>query len=92
MRDKDDVGGSAPLRGVARKQLARPHGEDAGIADFAEGELLLGRGEPTAVGPVSFDAKGDLRTPRVAWFRWINGRYTEIDPATLLPPVLNTTP
>ena len=46
----------------------------------------------TAVGEVSFDAKGDLRQPKLAWFKWVNGRYTEIDPATLEPPVLDTTP
>lgn len=46
----------------------------------------------TAVGEVSFDAKGDLRQPKLAWFKWIKGRYVEIDPATLEPPILDTTP
>lgn len=46
----------------------------------------------TIVGAISFDAKGDLRNPMTAWFRWVDGRYVEIDPATLQPPVPDTTP
>ena len=46
----------------------------------------------TVVGPVSFDAKGDLTAPAIALFRWIDGRYVEVDPKTLQPPVLDTTP
>ena len=46
----------------------------------------------TVVGPVSFDAKGDLTNPAIAWFRWIDGRYVEVDPRTLQPPILDTTP
>ena len=46
----------------------------------------------TVLGPVSFDAKGDLKAPRIAWFRWIDGRIAEVDPATLLPPEIDTTP
>lgn len=46
----------------------------------------------TVTGNVSFDAKGDLTSPRFAWFKWIDGRYAEIDPATLAPPVIDTTP
>lgn len=46
----------------------------------------------TVVGPVSFDAKGDLTQPATAWFKWIGGRYVEVDPKTLQPPVLDTTP
>ena len=54
--------------------------------------LRSGNRFDTAVGPVSFDIKGDLKDPRLAWFRWIEGRYVEIDPATLAPPILDTTP
>ncbi|MCA3556120.1 branched-chain amino acid ABC transporter substrate-binding protein [Aestuariivirga sp.] len=46
----------------------------------------------TVVGPVSFDSKGDLRTPSIAWFKWIDSRYVEVDPRTLEPPILDTTP
>lgn len=46
----------------------------------------------TILGSVSFDAKGDLKAPRIAWFRWIDGRIAEVDPATLLPPEIDTTP
>jgi branched-chain amino acid transport system substrate-binding protein len=46
----------------------------------------------TVVGPVSFDAKGDLANPAIAWFKWIDGRYVEVDPKTLQPPTLDTTP
>ncbi len=46
----------------------------------------------TVTGDIGFDPKGDLVNPRVAWFKWIDGRYAEIDPATLQPPQLDTTP
>lgn len=46
----------------------------------------------TAVGPVSFDSRGDLKDPAIAWFKWIDGRYVEVDPATLQPPIPDTTP
>jgi branched-chain amino acid transport system substrate-binding protein len=46
----------------------------------------------TVTGDIGFDNKGDLLNPRVAWFKWIDGRYAEIDPATLEPPLLDTTP
>lgn len=46
----------------------------------------------TVVGPVSFDANGDLANPAIAWFKWIDGRYVEVDPKTLVPPILDTTP
>lgn len=54
--------------------------------------LRAGNRVPTVAGDIRFDAKGDLADPRIAWFRWSDGRYAEIDPATLQPPVLNTTP
>jgi branched-chain amino acid transport system substrate-binding protein len=54
--------------------------------------LRSGTRIPTAAGEVSFNAKGDLVNPRYAWFKWIDGRYVEIDPATLEPPQLDTTP
>lgn len=31
----------------------------------------------TVTGEVSFDARGDLKDPQFAWFRWENGRYIE---------------
>ena len=46
----------------------------------------------TVVGPISFDAKGDLTNPAIAWFKWIDGRYVEIDPVTLAVPTPDTTP
>ena len=46
----------------------------------------------TVVGAVNFDAKGDLTNPAIAWFRWIDGRYVEVDPKTLQPPTVDTTP
>ena len=46
----------------------------------------------TVVGELSFDAKGDLKEPRFAWFRWSEGRYAEVDPQTLEPPEPVTSP
>ncbi len=54
--------------------------------------LRAGNRVQTVVGPLSFDAKGDLRDPLFAWFRWSKGRYAEIDPRTLEPPELVATP
>ena len=58
------------------------------IADW----LRAGNRVNTATGEIAFDAKGDLVNPRISWFKWSDGRYIEIDPATLEPPVLDTTP
>lgn len=46
----------------------------------------------TVTGEVAFDARGDLKEPVFAWFRWTEGRYEEIDPATLEPPEPSPTP
>jgi branched-chain amino acid transport system substrate-binding protein len=54
--------------------------------------LRAGNRVSTVVGDIRFDARGDLANPSFAWFRWIDGRYTEIDPATLAPPTPDTTP
>ena len=54
--------------------------------------LRAGNRVQTVVGPMSFDAKGDLRDPLLAWFRWSKGRYAEVDPRTLEPPALVATP
>jgi branched-chain amino acid transport system substrate-binding protein len=62
--------------------------ESARIAEW----LRAGNRFDTAVGSIAFDAKGDLKEPKVSWFRWIGGRYVEIDPATLAPPIIDTTP
>lgn len=62
--------------------------ESARVAEWLRG----GNRFDTIVGPVAFDAKGDLKEPKVAWFKWISGRYVEIDPATLAPPIIDTTP
>lgn len=62
--------------------------ESARLAEW----LRAGNRFDTAVGPIAFDLKGDLKEPKLAWFRWIGGRYVEIDPATLAPPILDTAP
>lgn len=54
--------------------------------------MRAGNRVKTVTGDIAFDNKGDLRDPQFAWFRWQDGRYAEIDPATLEPPVLTTTP
>jgi branched-chain amino acid transport system substrate-binding protein len=62
--------------------------DSARIAEW----LRAGNRVNTVTGEVTFDAKGDLKAPKIAWFKWIAGRYVEIDPATLEPPALSTTP
>jgi ABC-type branched-subunit amino acid transport system substrate-binding protein len=58
------------------------------IADW----LRAGNRVATVTGDVSFNPAGDLKQPNFAWFRWSDGRYGEIDPLTLEPPALTTTP
>jgi branched-chain amino acid transport system substrate-binding protein len=41
--------------------------------------LRAGNSVPTLLGPVSFDPKGDLKTPAFAWYRWIGGKYVQDD-------------
>jgi branched-chain amino acid transport system substrate-binding protein len=62
--------------------------DSAKIAEW----LRAGNRVNTVTGEVRFDSRGDLTDPRFAWFKWIDGRYVEIDPATLEPPLLDTTP
>jgi branched-chain amino acid transport system substrate-binding protein len=62
--------------------------DGARLAEWLRGGSRIG----TAVGQVSFDARGDLTNPAVAWLKWADGRYVPVDPATLAPPTLDTTP
>ena len=78
----------AAVQALAAAAEATGTTDSARIAEWLRG----GNRFDTAVGPVAFDPKGDLKEPRVAWFKWLDGRYVEIDPATLLPPILDTTP
>lgn len=52
--------------------------------------LRAGNPVQTVVGQMKFNAKGDLQDPLIAWFRWSDGRFAEIDPQTLQPPELVT--
>lgn len=78
----------AAVEAYAAAAVATSGTDSARIAQW----LRSGNRINTVTGEVSFDAKGDLRAPRVAWFKWTNSRYIEIDPATLEPPALSTTP
>jgi branched-chain amino acid transport system substrate-binding protein len=39
--------------------------------------LKSGKTFNTAMGPLSFDEKGDVRESRFVWYRWSNGKYSE---------------
>ena len=78
----------AAVQALAAAAEATGSMDSARLAEWLRG----GNRIDTVVGPVSFDAKGDLANPAIAWFKWIDGRYVEIDPATLAPPILDTTP
>lgn len=41
-------------------------------------ELKAGKKYNTVLGPISFDAKGDVTTPAYVWYRWSNGEYAQI--------------
>jgi branched-chain amino acid transport system substrate-binding protein len=40
--------------------------------------LKSGQSFSTALGPVSFDAKGDLLRQRFVWYKWSKGKYSEV--------------
>ena len=41
--------------------------------------LREGHAIATAIGNISFDAKGDVAKPSLTWYRWREGRFTEAD-------------
>ena len=93
-RDQDQNPEGFTLYAYAAVQALAAAAEATGTMDSTRlAEWLRGGNRfDTVVGPVTFDARGDLTNPAVAWFKWIDGRYVEIDPKTLAPPVLDTTP
>jgi branched-chain amino acid transport system substrate-binding protein len=38
----------------------------------------------TLLGPITFDAKGDIKDPRYVFYRWSNGAYAELPPGAKL--------
>lgn len=93
-RDKDQNPEGFTLYSYAAVQALAAAAEATGTLDSTRlAEWLRGGNRfDTVVGPVSFDARGDLANPAIAWFKWVDGRYVEVDPKTLQPPVLDTTP
>lgn len=93
-RDKDQNAEGFTLYAYAAVQALAAAAEATGTLDSTRlAEWLRGGNRfDTVIGPVSFDAKGDLAAPSIAWFKWIDGRYVEVDPGTLAPPILDTTP
>jgi branched-chain amino acid transport system substrate-binding protein len=93
-RDKDQNPEGFTLYAYAAVQALAAAAEATGTLDSSRmAEWLRGGNRfDTVVGPVSFDARGDLTNPTIAWFKWIDGRYVEVDPKTLAPPILDTTP
>jgi len=94
LRDKDQSAEGFTLYAYAAVQALAAAAEATGGLDSTSiAEWLRGGNRfDTVVGPVSFDPKGDLTAPAIAWFKWVDGRYVEVDPATLQPPILDTTP
>ena len=75
---------------AAARQVARATQTKAAMAWDRSGHRFAG--PAISYGAAIFDAKGDLVNPAIAWLKWEDGRYVAIDPATLAPPVLDTTP
>jgi branched-chain amino acid transport system substrate-binding protein len=93
-RDADQNPEGFTLYAYAAVQALAAAAEATGTLDSTRlAEWLRGGNRfDTVVGAVSFNAKGDLNAPSIAWFKWIDGRYVEVDPKTLAPPILDTTP
>ena len=50
----------------------------AGSIDTAKvGDALRGGTFDTVIGPLSFDAKGDLKNPEYVFYIWKDGKYAE---------------
>lgn len=94
MKAEDRTAEGFTLYAYAAVQALAAAAEATGSTDGARlAEWLRGGNRfDTVVGPVSFDAKGDLANPAIAWLKWVDGRYVTIDPATLAPPIIDTTP
>ena len=51
----------------------------AGSTDLAKVTAELQKGKyDTVIGPISFDAKGDVTTPAYVWYKWTNGSYAQV--------------
>lgn len=51
----------------------------AGSTDLAKVTAELQKGKyDTVIGPISFDAKGDVTTPAYVWYKWSNGAYAQV--------------
>jgi branched-chain amino acid transport system substrate-binding protein len=42
--------------------------------------LRAGNSLNTVLGPISFDAKGDVKNAEFAWYKWSQGKYAEVQP------------
>jgi branched-chain amino acid transport system substrate-binding protein len=49
----------------------------AAVQIFAS-SLQAGKTYKTVLGPISFDAKGDIAQNRFVWYRWFKGQYSEV--------------
>jgi branched-chain amino acid transport system substrate-binding protein len=94
MKEQDRTAEGFTLYAYAAVQALAAAAEATGSSDGARlAEWLRGGNRfDTVVGPVSFDARGDLTNPAITWLKWVDGRYVTIDQATLAPPILDTTP
>jgi branched-chain amino acid transport system substrate-binding protein len=70
-------GNGATLPSYAAVQLFAAAATVAGPNNGRAIATLLRSGKPTdtAVGPLAFDAKGDVQPPRFVWYQWSNGGY-----------------
>jgi len=59
-------------------ELARAAAERAAAADTQVADVLAGGDFQTAIGPVRFDAKGDLTNNPYRLFRFENGAFVHV--------------
>ena len=71
-----DASGAA-LPSYAAVQLFVAAAKAAGATNGRAIATYLRSGKPTdtAIGPLAFDAKGDVQPPRFVWYQWSNGGY-----------------
>ncbi len=71
----DANGATLPSYAAVQLFAAAAKVAGAGNGRAIAATLRSGKPLPTILGPLTFDAKGDVQPPRLVWYQWRNGGY-----------------
>ncbi len=71
----DANGATLPSYAAVQLFAVAAKGAGAGNGRAVAATLRSGKPLPTILGPLAFDAKGDVQPPRFVWYQWHNGGY-----------------